>query len=86
MMDEKTIERIKEMEGIFDALLEAEAENSATDKELLERLLRYYAGGQWLKDFELDEKGLFPAELKRGVLSEDGVFKYLQRLADRDMG
>ena len=29
---------------------------------------------EWKKDFEDDEKGLLPKELKRGVLSEDGIY------------
>ena len=34
--------------------------------------------GQWKKDFEADEAGQIPAEVKRGVLSEDGLFDLLQ--------
>ena len=29
---------------------------------------------QWMKDFEADEAGKLPADLKRGVLSEDAVY------------
>ena len=31
------------------------------------------------KDFELDEEGKLPADLKRGVLSEDGIYNLLER-------
>lgn len=37
-------------------------------------LLAYYGSGRWMKDFEDDKKGKLPASLKRGVLSEDGVY------------
>ena len=38
--------------------------------------------GQWLKDFEADEKGKLPANLKRGVLSEDGLYNLLAETRD----
>ena len=44
---------------------------------LLSDLDAYYTGEDWLKDFEDDEKGKFPPELKRGVLSEDAVYDLL---------
>ena len=40
----------------------------------IDELIAYYESEAWLKDFEADEKGLFPANLKRGVLSEDAVY------------
>ena len=43
----------------------------------LDALRHYQESGQWLKDFEADEAGLLPADLKRGVLSEDGVYDVL---------
>lgn len=81
MMSEesKRIERIKEMEEILD---EAEAAlsrlNSALDeysrlRPRIEKLKEYYAG-EWIEDYEADEKGLLPRDLKRGVLSQDSVF------------
>ena len=33
--------------------------------------------GRWRKDFEADEKGEIPEDLKRGILSEDGLFDLL---------
>ena len=44
----------------------------------LRALEAYYAGPLWRRDFEDDGKGKFPPELKRGVLSEDGVYDLLQ--------
>ena len=38
------------------------------------RLLdEYYTSGEWQEDYEADEEGLLPADLKRGVLSQDGL-------------
>jgi hypothetical protein len=85
-MIRETIERIQTMEQSFDMLQKAEGENPDTlreNAELLEmlRLLRrYYEGGQWLRDYELDEQGLLPRDLKRGVLSQDGVYDFLERM------
>ena len=47
---------------------------------MLNTLILYYEGGQWLKDYEADEKGLLPENLKRGVLSEDGVYNLIAEL------
>lgn len=77
MMTE-AIRRVRHMEQCFDALREMAAENpEKIDRGLLAELLEYYEGGQWLKDHALDEQGQFPADLKRGVLSEDGVYNFL---------
>lgn len=45
----------------------------------LAKLEKYYDSPQWKKDFEADEKGRLPAGLKRGVLSEDGIYNVLER-------
>lgn len=55
-----------------DALSEFEAA-----QPLAAELEAYYGGEDWFSDFEADEKGLLPAELRRGVLSEDGVYDAL---------
>ena len=68
------ISRIREMEARFDRLLE----NSAREDDL-KILLDYYENGQWLLDYRLDEQGLLPSDLKRGILSEDGFYNYLQQ-------
>ncbi|MCR4960755.1 MAG: DUF4298 domain-containing protein [Lachnospiraceae bacterium] len=45
----------------------------------IRQLEAYYTGGQWQKDYEYDEKGKLPADLKRGVLSQDAVDDVLDR-------
>ena len=69
---EEAIRRIRRMEEIFDALQADPGHPS------LGELVRYYEGGQWLRDYELDEQGLLSKNLKRGVLSQDGVYNLLQ--------
>ena len=47
--------------------------------ELLRELAAYYTGPKWKEDFAADEAGQLPADLKRGVLSEDGIYNLLER-------
>lgn len=63
------IERVKHMEALFDRALET--------KDIPQELMEYYFGGQWLRDYEADQRGELPAGLKRGVLSEDGVWNLI---------
>ncbi|MBQ9950664.1 MAG: DUF4298 domain-containing protein [Clostridia bacterium] len=73
------IERIVRMEGYFDAI-RANPGAVRTDPEaarMYAELLDYYENGLWLADFQRDERGELPAGLKRGVLSEDGVYNLI---------
>lgn len=66
--------RVCRMEACFDAL---QADPSRMD---LRRILEIYCdSGLWLADYELDEQGAFPPELKRGVLSQDALYDLLQK-------
>ena len=47
-------------------------------KKDIDKLAAYYESQQWLKDFTDDENGKLPSDLKRGVLSEDGVYDLLE--------
>ncbi len=82
----RTIERICQMEQYFDEIGEATKQDSKAvykDDVLQEKwhaLLEYYEGGQWLKDFECDERGELPRDLKRGILSEDGVYNLISEI------
>ena len=71
------IDRIRKMEALFDTLQRKEARRDPDFSKQLQRLVQYYEGGQWLRDYELDEKGFLPNDLKRGVLSEDAVYNFL---------
>ena len=43
----------------------------------LRELEEYYSSDEWRKDFEDDEVGKLPQNLKRGVLSEDAIYNLL---------
>lgn len=80
------VERVTEMETLFDRLCSVVYGNSddiAQIKDDISKLDKYYAGSLWKADFEADEKGLLPHALKRGVLSEDGVYNLLCDIADK---
>ena len=76
-------ERIKEMERRMSRASAAVIELSAAlDKmEAAEQdiamLNEYYGSSEWHKDFDDDRAGLLPEGLKRGVLSEDGLWNLL---------
>ncbi len=76
-------ERIREMEGLMDRASAAvkDMDRALADfeavRESVEALERYYASDEWMEDFEADEAGELPGDLKRGVLSEDGLFELL---------
>ena len=85
MIHEAT-ERIRQMEQYFDILQKespAAIIEDDTLKEMLRVLTEYYESGQWLQDYELDEKRLIPQNLKRGVLSQDAVYNFLEGMKDK---
>ena len=49
-------------------------------QEAIAVLKRYYGSDQWRQDFADDEAGLLPDGLKRGVLSEDGIWDLLNNV------
>ena len=84
-MDEnkKQLARIRLMERRLNAVSTAVKRlNAALDKwetvqDDITALNEYYGSEEWRKDFEDDEAGLLPEGLKRGVLSEDGLWNLL---------
>ena len=75
--------RVSKMESMFDDVskvmsnLDDALEEYAGIKDKIDELNVYLESGQWQKDFEADEKGLIPKDMKRGVLSEDGLYNLL---------
>lgn len=57
--------------------VEATANRVRYMETLYEDALSFLKRGQWLEDYELDSAGLLPKELKRGVLSQDGLYNLL---------
>lgn len=47
-------------------------------QESITALSDYYGSEKWKQDFAADEAGLLPQGLKRGVLSEDGIWNVLE--------
>ena len=74
---EDTIIRINKMEIIFDILQDnVNFKNEELYKKLYNQLIDYYES-DWKEDYLLDELGLLPSNLKRGILSEDGIYNFI---------
>ncbi len=54
-------------------------------QEDITALGEYYGSDLWRQDFADDEAGLLPADLKRGVLSEDGLWNLLVDVRELDV-
>jgi hypothetical protein len=80
------IERIKWMEQRFNNALAAIKDGSADSlkatKQDVAELSKYYGSDLWKLDFAADETGNLPPDLKRGVLSEDGIWNLLSDYRD----
>ena len=63
---------------LMDALEKKIEEYEAFQPEI-RRLEAYYTSQQWKDDYAMDEAGTFPEKLKRGVLSQDGIWNLLER-------
>ncbi len=80
------LRRVREMERRFDELtarveeLDTAVSAFEASRPDLEALRDYLESGQWLTDYESDEAGDIPAGIKRGVLSEDGLYDLLRRV------
>ena len=61
---------LKRLSSALDKYEEAKADIAA--------LARYYGSDEWKQDFAADEAGRLPKNLKRGVLSEDGIWNLLE--------
>ena len=82
---DETIKRVSEMESILDQALEVmdkakeNKEKFLNFQDEIKKLAAYYESQNWKDDFALDEAGALPKDLKRGVLSEDGIHNALER-------
>ena len=80
---EKVITRVKLMEQYMDEVSEVLKncpESLKENKEIrlkITELENYQKSGQWLLDYECDERGELPIGLKRGILSEDMLYNLL---------
>lgn len=65
------IERVEGYERLFDEL------TAHPDPAKRAALEAYFTSGEWLEDYEADERGEFPPDLKRGVLAQDALHDLL---------
>lgn len=78
--------RIRKMERSFNrvqkavAALEHDMERLACLEGDIAFLKEYQDSGLWLEDFEADERGELPPDLRRGVLSEDGLYNLFDEI------
>lgn len=72
------------MEAIMDHVTEAlhNGQSLIPFRDDIERLERYYQT-DWLTDYEADERGELPSDLKRGILSEDALYDLLSEIDER---
>ena len=73
---ERRYERVDEALQAFEKAVEA----IVGLEDDIRKLDAYYSGDEWKADFEADERGLLPKELKRGVLAEDTLWDLLNRV------
>ena len=82
------IERIQKMEMALDALTASRKNIAAALADFsghldqLKELSEYYGSAAFHHDLALDEAGKLPADLKRGVLSEDAVYDLITDLSE----
>ena len=65
---------VKRLEAAFDKWEDAQ--------EAIAALEEYYGSDLWKQDLADDEAGRLPVDLKRGVLSEDGIWNLLTDARD----
>lgn len=81
-------ERITYYEEILDQTaaairnLDAALNEYEAVRPLLQELERYYTGPEWKADYDADAAGTLSQDLKRGVLSEDGIDDVLSDFRD----
>lgn len=85
------IQRVIRMERLFNQVLRLKSKHPRTladqraMRQSLALLASYYSSWEWKEDFAADEAGLLPKSLKRGILSEDGLWNLLYSYC-RDIG
>ena len=65
----RALAAVKRLSTALDKWQEVEADIAALNE--------YYGSDVWKQDFADDEAGRLPSDLKRGVLSEDGIWNLL---------
>lgn len=88
-MPNEQLKRIKRYEDIMQEaerlLKEDTGDDADTLRDLIAMLEEYYLSDEWKQDFADDEAGLLPKDLKRGVLSEDGIYDLLEEYKGKSL-
>lgn len=86
---ENIVDRVRRMESYMDDVA-AVMKNKSKKLKKGSRFWRkvailtdYMDSGQWLADYEADERGELPADLKRGVLSQDGLYNLICEIGEK---
>ena len=84
---ERIMEMERRMESVAKAVMELSAalDNYEEAQEAIAALDAYYGSEEWKQDFADDEAGRLPADLKRGVLSEDGIWNLLSDVSELNL-
>ncbi|MBQ7862982.1 MAG: DUF4298 domain-containing protein [Lachnospiraceae bacterium] len=83
MNNAEVVSRVQQMEQYMNEVAEAlrnapnKLKNSVELCKKIAALTDYMDSGQWLSDYEADERGELPKDLKRGVLSQDGLYNLI---------
>ena len=72
------IHRIKEMEIHYERLLKNPKNIESYN------ILKEYMENKWQFDYEQDEQNKLPKDLKRGVLSQDGLYNLLNKVEENE--
>ena len=92
LADDNTIQRIQRMEHCLDEVLKVmhtcpdSIYEEASIQKMIQELTDYYENGQWLQDYDSDARDEFPADLKRGVLSQDTLYDLLCEIEHAEIG
>lgn len=74
---------LDELDRRLDAVTSSSAPESIRKLKSYQRYVRkldeYYQSDEWKTAYDMDQKGLIPISVKRGVLSEDGIYNALMR-------
>ena len=85
---QEQIQRIMYFESLLNAvsakvqILKSSISGFESVQKEIDELTSYYESKEWKKDFADDEAGKFPSALRRGVLSEDGLYNLLNEIKE----
>ncbi|MDO4633006.1 MAG: DUF4298 domain-containing protein [Eubacteriales bacterium] len=89
---ETKLERVSYMEALYERIRERLNKENPVSEDLaqelraqIKELQDYYEGAEWLEDFDAEQRGEFPRNMKRGILAEDTLYDLICEMEDRLM-